>query len=210
MSRRRRLAQALARHALAVTPPERRAWAQGMAAELAHIDDDGAALSFASGAVWTGYRQGARLWSNWLRLGRWGAALATAMLGLGLFHMSGWLPRLPDAYKSAVPFGVLAGLLGCGYLAAAWGLATRKFRVVVGMVAGASTLLTATALRFGAEVGAASPLSAYASMLRREPPPPEAFYAALLLEEYVFLAVLAITGAFFWRAERSAAARLHA
>lgn len=198
---RRRLAETLARHALAVMPPNRRAWALGMTAELAHVEDDGDALTFASGALCAAYGQAACVWSNWLRLGRWGAALWTALLGLGFFYMSVWLQRVPDASRPEVPFSGLMVLLGCGYLGAGWSLAKREARLFVGLVAGISALLTAAALALAASGDAASPWAAYAALLDGELPAPRAYYAALVLEQHLFVALLAATGAFLWRFE---------
>ena len=201
----RSLARRLVRHTLDVMPPAQRPWALGMTAELEHIEDDGAALAFALGAVWASYRQGARLWSTWLRLGRWCAALCAAVLGLGMFYMSVWLERVPEAYRPFVPFSVLMVLLGCCYLGASWGLAKRQGRLFAGLVVGISGLLAAAALASAASGEAASPWSAYAALLQGEPSPPHAYYAALLLEQFVFIAGLAAAGAFFCRFERTRA-----
>lgn len=122
MSRRRRLAQALARHALSVTPPERRAWAQGMAAELAHIDDDGAAFAFAAGAVWTGYQLLARELSLWLVFGRWGvAACALADAAVHLAFLGG---QLAPGTSAALSLGIRSSVLSLAllHLLIAWSL----------------------------------------------------------------------------------------
>lgn len=201
MTRRRSLAQRLVLHTQEAMPPGRRPWALAMAAELDHIEDDGAALVFALGAVWTGYREGVRLWSNWLRLGRWGVALWTAVLGLGLFYMSLWLQRLPESTEPSVPFSTVMVLLGCAYLGAGWSLMRRRLRLYAGLVTVISTLITTTALAFALGTHPALPWNFYLALLRGGPAPLHAFYAALLLEQFVFIAGLTAAGAFFWRFE---------
>ncbi len=51
----RRMSRMLVSHARIVLPESRAFWANGMMNELAHIDDDGAALSWAMGGVMTAY-----------------------------------------------------------------------------------------------------------------------------------------------------------
>ena len=55
MSFAREISRALASHARMMLPESREFWAAGMANELAHIDDDGAALRWAMGGVMTAY-----------------------------------------------------------------------------------------------------------------------------------------------------------
>src|ERR1019366_3841994 len=55
MSLRRDVSRALVSHARMVLPENREFWAAGMINELAHIDDDGAALRWAMGGVMTAY-----------------------------------------------------------------------------------------------------------------------------------------------------------
>ncbi len=58
MSFAREVARALVSHARMVMPESRAFWAEGMMNELAHIDDDGAALRWAWGGVMTAYLEG--------------------------------------------------------------------------------------------------------------------------------------------------------
>lgn len=51
----RQLAKALGRHARFIMPADRAFWAEALRNELAHIDDDGAALRWAFGGVMTSY-----------------------------------------------------------------------------------------------------------------------------------------------------------
>jgi hypothetical protein len=55
MNRNRRVALGLAQHALRVMPQSRRFWAAGMANEVEHIEESGAALRWALGAVFAAY-----------------------------------------------------------------------------------------------------------------------------------------------------------
>lgn len=198
---RRSLARDLVRHALEVMPPERRPWALAMAAELDHIEDDGAALGFALGAVWTGYNQAARIWPNWLRLGRLSVAFCATALGLGMFYMSVLLERVPEAVQPSVPFSSLMVLLGCGYIGAGWGLARRRLGSFVVLVGGIGLTLSTATLAFAAGLEAAIPLDFYLSCLRGEKAAPQAYYAALLLEQFAFVVSVAGWGALFWRLE---------
>jgi hypothetical protein len=52
-----RIAVRLVRHAASVLPPNREHWADAMAAELAHIPDDAAALKWAAGCVIASYSE---------------------------------------------------------------------------------------------------------------------------------------------------------
>lgn len=189
---RRRLAERLTRHTVDVMPPERRAWALGMAAELEHIDDDGAALAFALGAVWASYRQGARLWSNWLRLGRWGVGLSTLLFGaLVLAFATGLHPALSGG-RPPGPLGLLiAALAGC-YLLVGWSFIGRRTKVFLfALLAGAALVITAAAIFpiVGVPVRA------------------EAFYRALLLEEAFSLFALGAWAAIFRIADARLAGR---
>ena len=195
---RRSLAQRLARHLQDVIPPNRRDWALGMAAELDHIEDDGAALAFAVGAVWAGYRQGARLWSNWLRLGRWSAALGSATLGLAVMTFTAWLQFLPESSRPTAAFTALLTVLAFCYLGAALGFARRDPRLVLRIASAALALLVTAAFTL-ADLGEAIRL--YVAMVQGESAPRSAFYGALLLESYVFVLSIAAAGVFFWRFE---------
>ena len=55
MKMKRRFARALAQHAVSVMPESRRFWAAGMANEMEHIEETGAALKWALGAVFASY-----------------------------------------------------------------------------------------------------------------------------------------------------------
>jgi hypothetical protein len=198
---RRNLSRSLTRHALAVMPPGRRPWALGMMAELDHIEEDGAALAFALGALWAGYAEAARLRSNWLRLGRLGVALGAAVGGAGLFYMSLVLRGLPEAVQPAVPFAALSVLLGFGYIGAGWALARRNRSVFTGLVGGTAVLIGAAAFAFAAGPDAASPFAFYSELMSGKPAGPSNFFAALLLEQAVWILSVAGLGGLFWRLE---------
>lgn len=131
-----------------------------------------------------------------------GAAMWTGVLGFGLFYMSVWIGGLPDAGKPAVPFSLLMLVLGCAYLGAGWALARRQSAHLKSCVAGIGLLVALAALALAGSPDSASPWAAYAALLQGRPAAPQAFYAALLLEQFVFVALLAGTGAAFRRFER--------
>lgn len=83
MSPLRRTAAALARLAVRIMPDERADWGRAMRAEIAHIEGDGAALRWALGCIWTGFRTRSAIASRpFLLLIRAGLAGVLALVAL--------------------------------------------------------------------------------------------------------------------------------
>ncbi len=87
--RRRRAAMAVMRWSALLLPAERKHWVEAMRAEIDAIDDDGAALDFALGCLWTSTKERAcriRLFVSALNIVIPAGLLALAMLAA---HLSG-------------------------------------------------------------------------------------------------------------------------
>lgn len=150
-ARHRRLAMALARHAMRVMPMVNSSWAQAMHNEVHHIEDDGPALAWAAGCMIASYAESFRVIVRG-RMVRWllvfviagqaassifSAALPLAwhMNALGIANFLGhftpgddyrrFLP-LMDATPTWMPgLRLIAAIL---YLISAWCVLTKKNR----------------------------------------------------------------------------------
>ncbi len=131
-------------------PASRRSWADGMIAELAHTEDDPAALRFALGCLRAAISERARDPDTQLMAGLWAIALVSAFYAVlrlacaarGMFVLFGGhdglrevLMRQPEPltviarYDAARPIVISCFLaLGAAQLATAWFLSRRQIR----------------------------------------------------------------------------------
>lgn len=182
MSLRRDLAERMTRGADRLMPTERRRWTEAMRAELAHIDDDGAALEFAAGALQTAAFQSLAEATTMLRLGRWGVAAVAALLGLALLRLLVLVSTTGHGLPAIL--AVVAAGLAALHLAAGWTLA--RWRLA----------------QFGAALAAVFvvlAVSALALVTAEAPPPHLPWLRALLIEQFAATAFFALAGVFFWR-----------
>lgn len=182
----RRLANWLARRLVSLAAPRDRDWARGMQAELAHILDDGDALTFAAGGLWAVMRRLTDSAGGLLKLGRFGIAAALMLFGVALVR----LILMPDAVEAAwrTPELVVAGaaLTSCFVGAGMFLCANRPARFAASLgIALAVNLAGAFIL---SHAGAQSPA------LTR-------WYAALLFEEFSLILGALAAGLFLLRAE---------
>ncbi len=119
MSLYRRLALTLCGYAARTAPPHRAAWARGMDAELAHIDDR-EVLFFAAGCLWSAWVWRLSTPEGMVAVGR--AALTVVSL---IFAASCFVAASRPGL--AAPFVVL----GLFYAAIAWWAARGSFTIVI-------------------------------------------------------------------------------
>lgn len=183
MSWRRRLADGLGRGVDRAMPAHRRAWADAMRIELAHIDDDGAALGFAVGALQAAIVQSLAEATTMLRLGRWGVAAAAALMGAAVLRLLVLVGADGGAGLPAI-LAVVALVLGALHLAAAWTLARWRLAAFAASLSVVFAVLTLTAAAL-ASAGT--------------PPPHLDWLRALMFEQFAATVFFAVAGVFFWR-----------
>ena len=181
---RRSLTNRIFRHALAVMPPHRSAWAEAMAAESAHIDNDGEALRFAVGAVLAGYRQQARTAGAWLLALRWWVGASAMFLGAALVRLT---LVVPDAAQPPAWLRAAAILLAGCYLGAGWSYLRRRAAAFAGFLTGAVAVLVVCVFAY-IRLGVATSASDW--------------YSALLLEEIALIALFTVVAFVIPRVER--------
>lgn len=183
MSLRRNLAERLAREADRLMPPRRRRWSEAMGAELAHIDDDGAALVFAAGALQTAALQSLAEATTVLRLGRWGVAAVAALLGLAVLRLVVLVAAEGGQGLPAVLAAVALGLAAL-HLAAGWTLVRWRLAAFGAALAAVFAVLA---------------VSAVALASAEAPSPHLPWLRALLFEQFAATVFFAVAGVFFWR-----------
>lgn len=157
------LADALCGAASRLMPAVHRNWAEAMSVELAHADDDRAALAFAAGCLFAALRERVRDIDSRFAAGLWSIAIVTALFAVlrlecavrGVAVLFGARDGMHEAlsrqgtslailqnYESARPLVVGCFLaLGCLQLASAWFLSRGQLRRF--LAASAAALLVA-------------------------------------------------------------------
>ena len=105
IGQRRRIANAAMRWSALLLPVERKRWAEAMRAEIDAIDDDGTALDFALGCLWTSTKQSVyklEFLVSALRIGIPAGLLSLTLLAAHLSGRHGW---------ADTPVGTVFGIL---------------------------------------------------------------------------------------------------
>ncbi|QNQ08052.1 hypothetical protein [Sphingomonas alpina] len=144
-----RLAFTLCRVAGHMLPAARKPWADAMTAELAHAEDDRAALAYAGGCLLAALHERMCDFDTRFTAGLWSIAIVTSLFAVVQFACAahgirallgardgmseallhhGASPALMASYEAARP--IVIGcfiILGCTHLAAAWFLSRTQF-----------------------------------------------------------------------------------
>lgn len=179
----RRLADAVARLAVRIGPPRQSQFAQGLLAELDHIDEDGEALRFAAGGLWASLRMRVLSPSGLIECGRFGASAGLGALAGGAVFIS---VGLRDADPSTALM-VLAFLYAAGSWIASKGKA--------GLLAGYAIVVLAFA---GLSLGVLQ--------VAPDDVPHFQFYKALMVEVAAIAGVLLVAAGVLWALHRRQAA----
>jgi hypothetical protein len=118
-----RIARVVLRLAVALSPPEKREWAQAMEAEMLHASDDNA-LPFAFGCLWAMARARAATGSAILSAARWALVLGAFTWSAVHIRLAGLLSGAGATTPSTLAYFASAAIALGAFLTAARGLRT--------------------------------------------------------------------------------------